>query len=762
MEPSSFFSTDQLLTQHRLGHLFDKLQSVAHIGVWEVNLNTLDIFWSEEVYHIHKIPVGTPIRLEDGIKFYHPDSRPIIEKAVELALNEKIPYDLELQLVTADNIVKWVRAIGIPVVENEKVITLQGLFQDIDKQRTIEEELKRTKDQLQLALDAGEVGIWDWHIENDVLHWNQHMHKIFDWSEERFQGELTDFTERLHVDDRQEAEDAIQVAFEQKTKYDISYRVVNQQGGIKNIVAKGIAIYNAEDNPVNMMGTCVDITQQMALEQEKHAVKTQLEIFIRHSPVAIAMFDKDLRYLQASNRWYKDYKLSDTSIIGKRHYDIFPEILQMPEWLAIHQRCLNGEVVKMDEDPFLREDGETQWLRYEIHPWHTQNCQVGGIIMFTEDITLRKQMEIQIRQSEAKFKAAFNQAAIGMALVSTQGEFLKVNRSLCQMLGYSQEELLAVNFAAITHPEDLSTGLIQFEEVKKGTRKRCEFEKRYYHKDGGVIWTHLVSSMVSDESNPFFISQIQDITQRKQKEQELVNINKFLDEKVVQRTQDLLSVNEELEAFNYSVSHDLRTPLRSVLGFAQALEEDYHDKLDDIGRDFLRRIMKASKRMSELIDSLLYLSRIGRRAIIREEINLSDLVNGIILGLQESFPNTDYCYKIAPNIKTKADLGLTKIVLENLLNNAMKYSANTQKPLIEFGKVDNTNAYYVADQGVGFDLNYSDKLFGAFQRLHTQEEFEGIGIGLATVKRIIIKHRGKIWAESSPKNGAIFYFTLDT
>ncbi|WP_299461257.1 PAS domain S-box protein [uncultured Microscilla sp.] len=760
MESLSFNISD-LSTQRHLGHLFEKLQTMAKIGVWEVNLNPLEVFWSEEVYRIHQVPLGTPILLEEGLNFYHPKSRPIIEKAVELAIHEKESYDLELQLITAKNVVKWVRAIGIPVIENGKVIALQGLFQDIDKQRTTEEALRHIQDKFELAIEAGEVGIWEWNLGESNLQWNQHMHQIFDWPEDVFQNSLSDFTDRLHTDDQDRVADALQVALENKTKYDISYRAVDQQGNIKNIMAKGTAIYDTEDNPVNMIGTCIDITKQLALEQEKHNVKTQLEIFIKHTPVAIAMFDQDLCYLQASHRWYKDYQLVNTTIIGKKHYDIFPEILQMPEWLAIHQRCLNGEVIKMEEDPFLRNNGQTQWLRYEIHPWYTENGQVGGIIMFTEDITFRKQIEIQLQQSEAKFKAAFNEAAIGMALVDLQGRFIKVNHSLCRMLGYSRKELLSLDFATITHVNDLSEGLTQFQEVKNGIRSKCEFDKRYYHKDGSIIWTHLVSSLVNDGSTSFFIAQIQDITQRKHKEQELIELNKFLDEKVVQRTQELLSVNEELESFNYSVSHDLRTPLRSILGFAQALEEDYDETLDDIGKDFLHRITKASKRMSELIDSLLYLSRIGRRGVIREEVNLSELVKNIALDLQEAFPQQSYCYKIAPNVKTKADLGLLKIVLENLLDNAMKYSSKTHHPVIEFGEIAN-KVYYVADQGVGFDMSHANKLFGAFQRLHSTQEFEGMGVGLATVKRIIMKHRGKIWAESSPNNGATFYFTLDT
>ncbi|EAY31865.1 sensory box histidine kinase [Microscilla marina ATCC 23134] len=743
-------------------HLFDKLQTIAKIGVWEVNLNTWEVFWSEETYRIHQVPLNTPILLDDSINFYHPKSRPIIEKSVELAIHEKEPYDLELQLITAKGVVKWVRAIGIPVIENGRVTALQGLFQDIDKQRTTEEELRYTQGKLKLALDAGEVGIWDWSLGDNELQWNQRMHQIFDWPEDCFQNSLSGFTDRLHPDDQEKVVDVLQIALENKTKYDMSYRVADQQGNIKTIVAKGAAIYDTEDNPVNMMGTCVDITGQLALEQEKHNVKTQLEIFVKHAPVATAMFDKKLRYLQASDRWYKDYQLPDDSIIGKSHYEIFPEILQMPEWLAIHQRCLNGEVIKVNEDSFLRKSGQTQWLCYEIHPWYTKSGQVGGVVMFTEDITFRKQIEIQLGQSEAKFRAAFNQAAIGMALVNMQGKFLRVNRCFCQMLGYSRKELLSLDLTAITHSDDVAKELKQFQEMKHGRRRKYEFDKRYCHKDGSTIWVHVVVSLVKDDLKPFFIAQVQDITQRKHKEQELLELNKFLDEKVVQRTQELLSVNEELEAFNYSVSHDLRTPLRSILGFAQALEEDYEEELDDVGKDFLRRIMKASKRMSELIDSLLYLSRIGRRGVVREEVNMSELVESITLNLQEAFPQQSYCYKIAPSVKAKADLGLVKIVLENLLDNAMKYSSKAHRPVIEFGEIAHNKVYYVADQGVGFDMSYVNKLFGAFQRLHSTQEFEGMGIGLATVKRIIMKHRGKIWAESSPNSGATFYFTLDT
>ncbi|MGH3145643.1 MAG: ATP-binding protein, partial [Rubrobacter sp.] len=225
---------------------------------------------------------------------------------------------------------------------------------------------------------------------------------------------------------------------------------------------------------------------------------------------------------------------------------------------------------------------------------------------------------------------------------------------------------------------------------------------------------------------------------------------------------ELEGTNRELEAFSYSVSHDLRAPLRTIDGFSQILQEDYEDRLDREGVDYLGRVRAASKHMAGLIDDLLELSRVGRRPLRGESVDLSGLAAGIIEDLRASEPERDVEFEAEDTVTAWGDVSLLKVALENLLGNAWKFTSRKSGALIEFGVEEEGGrpVYYVRDNGAGFDQAYSDKLFGAFQRLHAQDEFEGTGIGLATVQRIVHRHGGRVWAEGRIGEGATFHFTL--
>ena len=221
---------------------------------------------------------------------------------------------------------------------------------------------------------------------------------------------------------------------------------------------------------------------------------------------------------------------------------------------------------------------------------------------------------------------------------------------------------------------------------------------------------------------------------------------------------ELEGTNRELEAFSYSVSHDLRAPLRTIDGFSQILSEDYSERLDDEGLDYLARVRTASRHMAELIDDLLDLSRVGRRPLTRERVDLSALVAGIAEDLKTAEPDRDVGFEIEDGVVARCDVGLLKVALENLIGNAWKFTSRESRATIRFGA--SGGAFFVSDDGAGFDAAYKDKLFGAFQRLHGPEEFEGTGIGLATVARIVHRHGGEVWAEGAVGEGATFYFTL--
>ena len=405
--------------------------------------------------------------------------------------------------------------------------------------------------------------------------------------------------------------------------------VQRRKGGALFYVEASIFPLASEDGRSrHFIAVMQDITERKLAEEQLRQSENRLKLFIDHAPAALAMFDRDMRYLYLSRRWSEDYGLEGRDLVGKSHYDVFPEMSD--RWKEAHRRGLAGEVLRAEADRFERSDGSVQWLRWELRPWCDSKGQVAGIVIFSEDISARKESEGKIRR-----------------------------------------------------------------------------------------------------------------------------LNDELEQRVKERT-------VELESFCYSISHDLRAPLRGLNGLSGILQEDYADRLDETGNDYLKRIRSAAVEMGQLIDNLLNLSRVTRSTMRQEKVNLSALTGGIVKTLSEYEPEHKVEVSIEEGIEITCDYNFVRILLTNLLENAWKYTRKESRPRVAFGKIllEGEPAYFVRDNGVGFDMAHASHLYRPFHRLHGVREFEGNGIGLATAERIVSRHGGRIWAEGEVGKGAKFFFTL--
>ena len=378
----------------------------------------------------------------------------------------------------------------------------------------------------------------------------------------------------------------------------------------------------------------------------------------------------------------------------------------------------------------------------------------------------RKRMEEALKEQECSLVTAQALAHLGSwEWHIKSGEERWSDEQFC-IFGYEPQSFAPSygTFIQTLHPDDRDRVLIA---VKKTLDEQAlyDLECRIMRPNGEIRFVQCCGNVYRDQAGQSvrMAGTVLDITERKRVEEEITLLNADLERRVSQRTAELKAANKELESFSYSVSHDLRAPLRSIDGFSQALLEDCADKLDEPGKDALRRVRAASQRMGKLIDDLLQLSRTTQSELQRGPLDVSALALASATEVRNIWPGRQVKLIIAPGLHAEGDQQLLRIVFDNLLGNAWKFTSKREQATIEVGAISHngTTAYFVRDNGAGFDMAYSDKLFGAFQRLHAIADYPGTGIGLATVQRIIHRHGGRVWAEGKVDEGATFYFTLD-
>ena len=554
-----------------------------------------------------------------------------------------------------------------------------------------------------------------------------------------------------------------------QTVRDSEMEFVFVDGAIVNVLGNAVSLLDENGRPRGAIGAFVDISGRKWAEQALRESEERLRALMTASSDVVYRMNPDwseMRQLFGRNF------ISDTE---KPNRNWLPEYIH-PDDQARVKAAINEAIRTRStfelEHRVLRVDGTLGWTFSRAVPLAGANGEIIEWFGAASDITARKLAEDALLESRAKLEAALASMTDAVLIADAQGRFVNFNDAFATYYRFKNKGECVKTFGEF--PDILDVFMPGGELVPPGqwvvpralrgeSDTNAEFMLR--RKDTGETWFGNYSfGPICDKQGAIVgaVVTARDITARKREEQEIKALNAELEQRVRSRTAALEAANKDLEAFAYSVAHDLRSPLRGIDGWSLALLEDFGHQLNPQARAHLDRVRAEAQHMGRLIDDLLQLARVGRVEMKRHFVDLTSLAQSIVTRLQAAHRDRRLEFVIAPGMSCGGDSALLDIVLTNLLDNAVKFTRPRAEARIEFGKTDcdSESAFFVRDNGVGFDMHHVDKLFGTFQRLHKTSEFPGTGIGLATVKRVIDRHGGRVWAEGQEGEGASFYFTV--
>jgi PAS domain S-box-containing protein len=471
--------------------------------------------------------------------------------------------------------------------------------------------------------------------------------------------------------------------------------------------------------------------------------------------------DHEFRYTYFNRASEQFTNRRASEVLGKPIYDILPSF----RGSILEKAFLQVLQTRQPDSLLYQYTHHTQEYYFMLHIYVTET----GIAIIGRNETERIRLTQNLEEEKQRLELALRNGELGLWDWELTTNQVYLNEQWALMLDYEPHEVThnISNWLEKIHPEDMQRVTQLLESHLQNQSPLYQAEYRLKSKHGEWKWILDSGKVISrDEQGKALrvTGIVMDITKKKQYEDKINRLNEELETKVQERTAQLTAVNDELEAFSYAVSHDLQAPLRSIGGFSKVLMEDYYTVLDTNGKENLVIIQQATQRMRDIIQALLKLSKVTRMPLHKEPVDVSQLARQILAELQKTDKGRHVVCQVADEVTAHADASLFRIVLQNLLGNAWKYTGKKKDGKIMLGKTmtPHGEAFFVWDNGAGFDMKYAKKLFNAFQRLHPEKDFEGTGIGLATVYRIITKHGGQIWAESAPDEGATFYFTLNS
>ncbi|MBI2428648.1 MAG: PAS domain S-box protein [Ignavibacteriales bacterium] len=536
-----------------------------------------------------------------------------------------------------------------------------------------------------------------------------------------------------------------------------------------------------EQNPIDSMNT----STEHSLQEAGPMILQTLCIIGGWRGGELWKFDTHRKMLLNVSHWFSPSQQVDISALMKRQSVISGQGIPGKVWAQGKAKWITDLSHDMNADEGEIFNGKKPKGALGI-PIRNNNILTGVLLLFSTttqkpdgdtvelyvslgnqigDFLKRAEMEESLRESEKRLRALIENSSDAIMVLNTKGDIQYSSTSSEKIFGYTTEELTERNLVSFSVKDDQSSVMDLITGCLVNTETAGSSQFRICHKNGTIRWVEsIATNLMSEPSIRGIVINTRDVTDWKESEEKIMRLNETLEQRVLERTAELQHANKELETFSYSISHDLRSPLRAIDGFSRELVEKHSPRLGDEGTHYLQIIRDKTRKMGTMIDDLLEFARISRQDIRTETVDIGGLVKGII---EEVRRTNDYAHVTIVVKELPPALGSTSLlrqVFVNLIENALKFSRNESNPEVTLGSIPGSeqHTYFVKDNGVGFDPNHAAKLFGVFQRLHSAKDFEGTGVGLAIVQRIVHRHHGNIWTETQPGKGATFYFTLPT
>ena len=707
--------------------------------------------------------IGQTTRILQGPK----TSRQELDR-LRAALREWQPIRVELINYTKSGEEFWIELDIVPVADGSGRFThWVAVDRDITERKRAQGEVARLAAIVQSSDDA----IIGKDLDGIITSWNAGAERIFGFSADEMVGQPI---RRLIPDERQHEEDEILAKIRRGESIRHYDTVRQRKDGSRLEVSVTISpIKDAGDKIIGVSKVARDITQrkqgETALALERHKLTAAFE----NTDMGFVLFDTrggSMIMNQAALRFHGFAsveemltKIEDYVADWELHY---PDGRRMPfsEWPV--SRAIAGDYVQNYEAQLHNVKTDYAWVgSYTTKPVHTRSGEVSLILLTVLDITERKRAEAAVQESEERFRTMANSMSQLAWIARADGHIYWYNERWYEYTGTTSAQMEGWGWQNVHDPVVLPSVLEKWQAaIQSGEPFEMEFPLR--GADGHFRNFLTRGQPLKDATGRVvqWCGTNTDVDALKQAEEKVRRMNTELEQRVAERTGQLEQANKELEAFSYSVSHDLRAPLRAVNGFAAMVMNEYGGQLPAPGKHYLERIQKGAGRMGLLIDDLLAFSRLSRQAVQRQPVDMNRLVQSAWEDLRPQWTGREMEIRTTPLPPGNGDPELLRQVWINLLGNAVKYTAGRMPAFIETGSLTQAAeaVYFVRDNGAGFDMQFGHKLFGVFQRLHRADEFEGTGVGLAIVQRIIHRHGGRVWAQAEVNRGATFYFTLET